>query len=48
MLEAWEEAEWSSREAQIQALQEEKLQAFQAEMIAQDGRVSLTPCKHLL
>jgi hypothetical protein len=43
MLEAWETAEWSTREAQIQALQEEQLQAFQAEVVAQDGRVSATP-----
>ncbi len=44
MLEAWEKAEWSQREAQIQALQEEQLQAFQAEKVAQDGRVRQILC----
>ncbi|CAL8468895.1 g8436 [Coccomyxa elongata] len=38
MLEAWEKAEWSAREVQLQALQEEQLQAFQADMVAQDGK----------
>ncbi len=40
MLEAWEKAEWSAREIQLQALQEEQLQAFQADMVAQDGKVN--------
>lgn len=44
MLEAWEKAEWSARETQLQALQEEQLQAFQAEVVAQDGKVNLPAC----
>ncbi|EIE26906.1 hypothetical protein COCSUDRAFT_59410 [Coccomyxa subellipsoidea C-169] len=48
MLEAWEKAEWSQREAQIQALQEEQLQAFQAEMVAQDGRAEQRISQRLL
>ncbi|BDA43109.1 hypothetical protein COCOBI_04-1200 [Coccomyxa sp. Obi] len=48
MLEEWEKAEWSAREVQLQALQEEQLQAFQAEMVAQDGKAEQMISQRLL
>ena len=43
LLEAWESAEWESREAQIRALQEAQLKEFEESIKAKHAQVALTP-----
>ncbi len=41
LLEAWESAEWESREAQIRALQEAQLKEFEDSIKAKHAQVAL-------